>query len=192
MYTDSGLDINVCPSTWYKKGMGKLQHSDAVLQPYGAGSDCIHVEAKFKTTITTQRGAKIDTVVYVVNSKHPIEPLMSDEVATELGFLIFRPEGRAPRKEDKEVISTEEPRKEKKEVTSTEEEKEEKAICKVAKDVKIGRGTMPDSAEVPEITEEEVEECWDIIDTPKYAEIFDPERIGKMKNREPITLTTWK
>ena len=68
------------------------------------------------------------------------------------------------------------------------EEKEEKSVLKVAKDVKIGKGAMPDSMEIPEITEKEVKECWAIVDSPKYATIFDPERIGKMKNRAPITL----
>ena len=180
MYTDSGAEINVAPSTWYKKGMGTLQSSSAVLQPYGAESDCIPVEAKFKTTITTQRGAKITTWVYLVNNKQPIEPLISDEVATALGFLLFRPEGRAPTKEEKEEENTDE--------VQMNEEKGEQAINKVAKGVTIGRGAMPESAEVPEISEEEVKECWEIINAQKYAEVFDPERIGKMKNRAPIIL----
>ena len=179
MYTDSGSDVDVVPSTWYRSGMGKLQPTNAVLQPYGAEADSIPVEAKFKTTITTKRGAKATTWVYVVNSKQPIEPLMSDRVATALGFLKFLPDGRAPTEEEMkdDASSQEEP-----------VEKEEKEVFKVAKDVKIGRGSMPDSIEVPAITEKEVEECREIIDSPKYAAVFDPQRIGKMKNRAPIIL----
>ena len=181
MYTDSGSDVNVCPSTWYKKGMGKLEPSNAVLQPYGAESDCIPVEARFQTTITTQRGAKKKCWVYVVNSKQPIEPLMSDSVATELGFLKFLPDGREPTEEElKEERSQQED-------TRADEDKD-MTINKVAKDVKVGQGTMPDSMKVPEITEKEVKDCWEIIDSPKYAEVFDPDRIGKMINRAPITL----
>ena len=81
MYTDSGSEVNVVPSSWYKKGMGTLRPTNAVLQPYGAESDAVPVTAKFKTTITTQRGAKSQIWVCVVKSKQLIEPLMSDTVA---------------------------------------------------------------------------------------------------------------
>ena len=180
MYTDSGSDVNVVPSTWYKKGMGTLQPSNAVLQPYGAESDSIRVEAKFQTTITTRRGAKKKTWVYVVNSKHPIEPLMSDTVATELGFLKFLPDGREP--------TAEELHDEASQNKLEEAEEKETVICKVVEGVKIGQGAMPETDVIPDISEKEIKECEAIIDSPKYAEVFDPERIGKMKNRAPITL----
>ena len=44
---------------------------------------------------------------------------------------------------------------------------------------------MPDDKDIPEITEEEVDECWEIIEDPKYDTIFDG-HIGKMVNRKPI------
>ena len=37
---------------------------------------------------------------------------------------------------------------------------------------------MPRAREVPEITQEEVDDCWEIINSPKYAQIFDDEKIG--------------
>ena len=47
---------------------------------------------------------------------------------------------------------------------------------------------MPDSKNIPEITQEEASECWNIVRSPKYESIFDPNKIGTMKNRKPIIL----
>ena len=115
--------------------MGTLVPTNDVLKPYGS-TEALPVEAKFKTTITTAEGAKEETWVYVVNSKCNILPLLGDDVATALGFLNFKPEGRNP----------------------TDEESEEKDILKVSSTVNIGRGAMPDCESIPEITEEEVAE----------------------------------
>ena len=163
MFADSGADVSIVPASWYQKEMGTLQPTTDILRPYGADA-ALPVEARFRTTISTQKGAKAATWVYVVRSEQPIEPLMGDDVATELGFLSFKPEGREP----------------------TEEEMNETEIKKVSSHVQIGCGPMPDSAAVPDITKEEVDECWKIVRSPKYASIFDPKCIGKMKNRAPI------
>ena len=102
----------------------------------------------------------------MVNSKADIQPLLGDDVATKLGFLTFQPEGRNP----------------------TEEETKELEILKVSANVQIGSGAMPDSKNIPEITQEEASECWDIVRSPKYESIFDPNKIGTMKNKKPIIL----
>ena len=162
MYTDSGSDVSTMSSNWYRKGMGTLVPTNDILRPYGS-SEGLPVEAKFKTTITTAKGAKEETWVYVVNSKEDIQPLLGDDVATELGFLTFQPEGRNP----------------------TKEENEQHKVLKVSSNVQIGSGAMPDSKNIPKITQKEVTECWDI---PKYESVFDPKRIGTMKNRKPIIL----
>ena len=167
MYMDSGSDVSTMSSKWYRKGMGTLVPTNDILKPYGASeSEGLPVEAKFKTTIKTAKGAKEDTWVYVVNSKEDIQPLMGDDVATALGFLTFQPEGRNP----------------------TQEETEEHDVLKVSSNVQIGCGAMPDSKDIPEITQAEVAECWDIVQSPKYVNIFDPQKIGTMKNRKPIIL----
>ena len=95
MYADSGADVSTVASSWYRKGMGTLVPTTDVLKPYGS-TEALPVEAKFKTTITTAKGAKEETWVYVVNSKCNILPLLGDDVATALGFLNFKPEGRNP------------------------------------------------------------------------------------------------
>ena len=46
---------------------------------------------------------------------------------------------------------------------------------------------MPSSADIPEISETEVKECWEIVTSHKYKSIFDKKCIGKMKNRKPVT-----
>ena len=92
MFADSGADVSVIPSDMYRKGMGVLVSTDAVLAPYGT-KEGLPVKSKFRTTITTKRGAKVNTWVYVVDSKYNVQPLLGDDDATTLGFLIFQPEG---------------------------------------------------------------------------------------------------
>ena len=183
MFADSGADVSIVPSTWFQKGMGTLQPTKDILTPYGSEATeeaGLKVEAKFRTLITTKKGARCWCWVYVVNSKQPIQPLLGDDAATELGFLTFKPDGRQPTDEEREgeeILM----------LNGIEEAVKEEEIMKVSQNVKIGKGTMPDSACVPEITEREVKECWDIVRSPKYANVFDPKRIGTMKKRSPIT-----
>ena len=162
MFTDSGVKVSVAPASWYRKDMGKLQETDLKLVGYGSDTP-LPVSAKFRTSMTTPKGATTETWVYIVDVEG-IEPLMGDDDATNLGFLTFNPEGREP----------------------TDEEKTIKRVG-IVKDARIGRGTMPDAIGESEITEKEKTKCWKIINSPKYKTLFDG-HIGKMKNRKPIIL----
>ena len=166
MFTDSGVKVSVAPTSWYRKSMGKLQEErNMSLIGYGS-KDSLPVKAKLRTRITTPKGAYKETWIYLVEIEG-IEPLMGDLDATDLGFLVFNPEGRDP----------------------TEQEKNMTTVRKVAVKGKaeVGEGTMPEAQKEPEISEEERVECRRLIDSPKYATIFDG-HIGKMVKRKPIVL----
>ena len=161
MYTDSGADVSIVPRSWYRSGMGKLQPSDQRLTGYGSTVP-LTVIAKFWTTITTKKGACVWAEVFVVDdSEIAIQPLLGDPEATELGFITFKPEGREPRPDEQQVN-------------------------RISDRVVIGQGPMPDVKDIPEITEEEAEECWNIVNDPKYDTIFDG-HIGTMIHRKPIS-----
>ena len=155
--------MSVAPASWYRKDMGKLQEADLRLLGYGSKTP-LPVTAKFRTKITTPKSALKETWIYVVDVDG-IEPLIGDSDATDLGFLMFNPEGRNP----------------------TEMEKTIRRVGVKGK-VKLGVGAMPEvEDELREITEKEQLECRKIIESDKYATIFDG-HIGKMVNREPIVL----
>ena len=145
----------------YTKDMGKLVRCNDRLKGYGA-SEPLPVSAKFRTTLTTQKGAKTEAWVYLVDGDEDMQALLGDEEATALGFLTFSPEGRDPNSN-------------------------ELKINKISEQVQIGRGSMPDTQHIPEIDDKEVQECEKIVNDPKYATIFDG-HIGKMHNRKPIVL----
>ena len=143
--------------------MGKLQEEkDIQLVGYGSKTP-LPVTAKFRTRLTTQKGAIKETWIYIVDVDG-IEPLMGDLDATDLGFLVFNPEGREP----------------------TEMEKTVKKVG-LKGNMSVGEGAMPEARDEPEITENEKLECRMIIESPKYASIFDG-HIGTMVNRAPIVL----
>ena len=164
MFADSGADVNVAPTTWYKKEMGTLEPCSLTLSPYGT-KEQLPVEGKVKTTITTEKGAQVDTWIYLVKGDKRFQPLLGDIDATALGFLSFKPEGREP----------------------TSQEKERKEIMQLSSSVKIGTGPMPDVAQEQAISEKEQEEAMQIIKSSEYHSVFDG-HIGKMKKRKPITL----
>ena len=160
MFTDGGSDASVVPASFYRREMGKLHRATETLRGYGA-SQPLNVKAKFYASITTQKGATTKGWIFVVEGEEDLQPLLGDIEASELGFITFQPEGRAPKPE-------------------------ELSVKKISDHVNIGRGHMPDSKDIPEITDEEREECWDVVKDPKYKSIFDG-HIGTMKNRKPIT-----
>ena len=160
MFTDSGVKVNVAPSSWYRKDMGKLQEADLRLIGYGSKTP-LPVTAKFRTKITTPKGATKETWIYVVDVEG-IEPLMGDLDATDLGFLVFNPDGREPTEFEVRKVG-------------------------IKEGTKIGEGTMPEAQDEPQISEKERLDCRKIINSPKYATIFDG-HIGKMVKRTPITL----
>ena len=100
MFADSGADVSIVPAQWYESGMGKLQATQDVLNGY-AGTEPIPVKAKFRTTITTSRGASKHCWVYIVEGDHNLQPLLGDPESQALGFLTFHPEGREPTAEEK-------------------------------------------------------------------------------------------
>ncbi len=141
--------------------MGKLQATRIHLSGYGSTVP-LTVTARFRAKITTKKGASTTAWVYVVDSDIDIQPLLGDPEATALGFIVFKPEGREPSCAERE-----------------------QQIQRISDKVSIGMGPMPDDSIIPTITKEEVDECWNIINHPKYASIFDG-HIGKMMNRKPI------
>lgn len=152
---------------------GKLQATDDVLTGY-AGKEPIPVTAKFKTKITTSRGALIECWVYIVEGDHNLQPLLGDPESQALGFITFHPEGREPTLDEKNQdngIS----------------EDEDININGISANVKIGEGPMPDAISEPEITEKERKECWEVINRPRYETIFDG-HVGTMVKRKPIVL----
>ena len=159
MFTDGGSEATVIPSHCYKKEMGKLIKATETLRGYGA-SKPLNVKAKFWARITTEKGATTEGWVFVVEGDHTLQPLLGDKESSALGFITFQPDGRAPNPD-------------------------ELSIRKISDHVKVGKGHMPDSEEIPNITNEEREECWNIVKDPKYKTIFDG-HIGTMKNRKPI------
>ena len=159
MFTDGGSDATVVPTHFYRKEMGKLHTATETLRGYGA-SQPLKVKAKFWARITTMKGATTEGWIFIVEGDDTLQPLLGDVEASALGFITFQPEGRAPNLD-------------------------ELSIRKISDQVKIGKGHMPDSENIPEISEEEREECWDIVKEPKYKTIFDG-HIGMMKNRKPI------
>ena len=164
MFADSGADLNVAPHTWYRKEMGTLQPCNLTLSPYGT-EEQLPVKGKFKTTITTEKGAQVETWIHLVKADGHFQPLLGDIDATALGFISFKPDGREP----------------------TTEEREKKEVMQLSSNVKIGTGPMPDVADQEPITEEEQKEALNVIKSPEYQTIFDG-HIGRMLKREPITL----
>ena len=119
----------------------------------------LQVTAKFPTRITTKKGAMKETWVYVVHTDDKsVQPLMGDTDATDLGFLTFTPEGREPT--EREV-----------------------RINVVINKQRIGQGAMLDTNE-PEITEQEKEECLDVINDPKYESIAGQQQCGHHKKKQ--------
>ena len=68
----------------------------------------------------------------MIKSEVPVQPLLGDVDATDLGYIVFQPDGREPRRD----------------------EAVEQDIKKISNEVTIGRGAMPRAREVPEITQE--------------------------------------
>ena len=74
MYTDSGADITIVPTAWYKTGMGKLSKTKDILQPFGSPKP-LDMVAKFQMVLETKRGATQRAEVYIVKGAGT-EPLL--------------------------------------------------------------------------------------------------------------------
>ena len=65
MFADSGAEVSIVPSHWYKKEMGKLQPSTETLRGYGA-SKPLDVKAKFLARITTIFTPNVTSDLYLM------------------------------------------------------------------------------------------------------------------------------
>ena len=99
MFVDSGAEVSIVPTYWYKKEMGKLQPSSERLRAYGT-SKSLNIKAKFIANMTTNQGACTHGWVYVVEGDEQLQPLLGDTEATALGYITFRPEGREPTEQE--------------------------------------------------------------------------------------------
>ena len=78
MFIDSGVKVSVVPASWYRKEMGKLQEEKNIsLVGYGSKTP-LPVTAKFRTRITTPKGAFKETWIYLVDVEG-IEPSTSTQ-----------------------------------------------------------------------------------------------------------------
>ena len=113
-----------------------------------------------KTTISNQKGAKTETNVYIVDGFHP-EPLLGDEDAEKLGFIIFNREGREPEAEEVNRIAH-----------------------KIRDNLDVVVQTAsPSQKEIPESERKRVEE---LINSYKGL-VFSDDKIGRVKMK-PIHL----
>lgn len=98
LYTDTGSDKTIIPPSNYSNTMGELIATDTKLRAWGS-EKLLDVKGMIHTTLTTEKGATVQTKVYVVDGFRP-EPLLGDRDAEALGFVLFNKEGREPTPEE--------------------------------------------------------------------------------------------
>ena len=94
LFTDTGSDFTIIPPTMYDTSMGHVEAADTHLRAWG-GKNNLDVKGMVRTVIKTDKGARKDTKIYIVDGFRP-EPLLGDNDAQELGFIRFNKEGRDP------------------------------------------------------------------------------------------------
>ena len=98
LYTDTGSFYTIVPPSAYTPAMGPVVAADTHLRSWGSKEN-LDVKGMVKSTIATQKGAKRETKIYIVDGFHP-EPLLGDGDAESLGFISFNKEGRDPSPEE--------------------------------------------------------------------------------------------
>ena len=98
LFADTGSEYTIIPPSSYQESMGEVVAADTHLRAWGSETN-LKVCGMVNSTITTKKGAKVDTKVYIVDGFHP-EPLLGDADAEALGFITFNEEGRDPEPED--------------------------------------------------------------------------------------------
>ena len=83
--------------------MGALQSASIKLRPYGT-NQYLGLNGSLRARITCDKGASIDTEVYVVEG-HLTEALLGDEDAKALGILRINPEGSTIAVESEEEVA---------------------------------------------------------------------------------------
>ena len=97
MYIDSGVKYTVIPPEKYNDSMGRIEEPDINFRAWGA-ENLLRTKGMVRTELTTKRGAKKNTKVYIVEGFNA-EALLGYDDAVELGFITIRQEGRAPKEE---------------------------------------------------------------------------------------------
>ena len=94
LFTDTGSEFTIIPPNMYDKEMGEIQPADTNLRAWGSKSN-LDVKGMVNTTITTEKGARTRSKVFIVNGYHP-EPLLGANDAQSLGFITFNYDGKDP------------------------------------------------------------------------------------------------
>ena len=91
LQTDTGSDYTIIPPSSYSENMGEVVPADTNLRAWGSESN-LKVCGMVNTLITTKKGARVRTNVYIVDGFLP-EPVLGDREAERLGFVTFNKEG---------------------------------------------------------------------------------------------------
>ena len=150
--------------------------ADCNLRAWGADT-YLDVKGMFKTRLTTKKGAKKDTVVYVVGGTRP-EPLLGDADAEDLGIIVFKAEGREATKEEKEG-------KEEEKVNKVNEDNEHKGRSIPSKLRRAGKIVKTEKPHIESFTEQEKKETMKIVKSFEGSVFTD--KIGLMKTK-PVQL----
>jgi hypothetical protein len=94
LFADTGCRYSIISPDMYKERMGVIVPARRALRAWGADTD-LNVKGMFKTEVSTERGARSTTWVYVVEGHRP-EPLLGEKDAEALGIIVFHAEGRMP------------------------------------------------------------------------------------------------
>jgi hypothetical protein len=176
LFSDTGSRFTIITPELYKDSMGKLEEADCNLTAWGADT-YLDVKGMFRTRLTTKKGARKDTVVYVVGGTRP-EPLLGDTDAEDLGIIVFRPEGREATKEEKEGKTEEK-------VNKVKEGKEHKGRSIPSKLRRAGKIVKTEKPQVEGYTAKEKKETMEIVKSFEGSVFTD--KIGLMKT-EPVKL----
>ena len=163
MFIDSGCDFTIIPPKYYDKSMGTMMEPDINLRAWGA-KELLNVKGMVNTQLTTERGAKKKTRIYIVDGIHP-EPLLGAFDAEDLGFLTINKEGRAPTQSEYTGV---------------------KAITPQMIRGNLGKQVITHTIQNEPIPETEIEKVMETVNKFKGV-VFDDKKVGKMKTK-PIHL----
>ena len=99
LFCDTGSRYTILPPEQYRDSMGDIVPAKCHLRAWGS-EKYLDTKGMFQTTIECERGAKVQTWVYVVGGTRP-EPLLGDNDAENLGIITFDPRG----KESNEIVN---------------------------------------------------------------------------------------
>ena len=103
LFSDTGSRYTIIPPEFYHPKMGKLRKPTTRLRAWGSKVS-LDVRGMFHTTLVTKKGARKDTVVYIVAGYMP-EALLGDADAEDLGIIRFSGEGRDPTESELKMMT---------------------------------------------------------------------------------------